>query len=116
MMNLGRTRELIDNGIDRDDPVKGLIQILEAAQGVLALPDSEFMWSWWDTAEEAQKHLADLIGQVKGGKLPNRDKVSVLFLPTGPLQEVSISSGWGEAFNIVADKFDEVARLVWGSI
>ena len=30
----------------------------------------------------------------------------MLFLPTGPIQEVSLSSGWGDAFVALADRFD----------
>ena len=33
----------------------------------------------------------------------------MLFLPTGPIQEVSLSSGWGDAFVALADRFDLAA-------
>lgn len=32
----------------------------------------------------------------------------VVFAPTGPLQEVSLSSDWAEAFMALARRFDEV--------
>ncbi|WP_161599681.1 hypothetical protein [Pseudomonas arsenicoxydans] len=40
--------------------------------------------------------------------------VAVLFAPTGPLQELCMSSGWAETYLKVAGKFDEVERLLWG--
>ena len=33
--------------------------------------------------------------------------MSVLFAPTGPMQELSIDSGWGQEFIALADRFDE---------
>jgi hypothetical protein len=32
--------------------------------------------------------------------------MAVLFLPTGPVQEVSLSGGWGDEFVALADRFD----------
>jgi hypothetical protein len=32
--------------------------------------------------------------------------VGGLFLPTGPLQELAIEHGWGDAFLALADRFD----------
>ena len=38
--------------------------------------------------------------------------MQVLFAPTGPVQEVSISSGWGEEFLTLASRFDtELSRI-----
>ncbi len=42
-----------------------------------------------------------------------RLEVAILFAPTGPIQEVSISNGWGEFFIKLADKFDEIERILW---
>jgi ferredoxin len=42
-------------------------------------------------------------------KLPPRGDLSVLFAPTGPIQEVGVSSGWGEAFLELAERFDRAA-------
>lgn len=45
--------------------------------------------------------------------LPERVDVGVLFAPTGPLQEVSLSSGWAELFLKVSEKYDRVEKLLW---
>lgn len=37
--------------------------------------------------------------------------MSFFFIPTGPLQEVSISSGWGDEFCALADRFDAAMAL-----
>jgi hypothetical protein len=54
-----------------------------------------------------------LVSTLKSGVLPERLKFAVLFAPTGPLQEVSLSSGWAKTFLKVADKYDEVEALLW---
>jgi hypothetical protein len=47
-----------------------------------------------------------LLSQLKAGEFPSADSLRVLFLPTGPIQEVSVSSGWGDAFLELANRFD----------
>jgi hypothetical protein len=37
-------------------------------------------------------------------------ELRVLFAPTGPIQEVSVSSGWGDAFLELADRFDDAMQ------
>ena len=54
-----------------------------------------------------------MINRLNAGALPEKMSVSLLFAPTGPLQEVSLSSGWGEAFLRVASRYEEVEALLW---
>ncbi len=112
-MNLDRTRHLIHQGFDQADPKEWLIQVLESAIELVDIPDNDFAWSSWETADDARKELNDLIVRVKAGDIPERLDVSVLFGPTGPLQEVSLSSGWAETFLKVAERFDELERSLW---
>jgi hypothetical protein len=37
----------------------------------------------------------------------------VLFAPTGPIQEVSISSGWGNEFLDLAERFDRAVQRAY---
>ncbi len=37
------------------------------------------------------------------------DDILIQFLPTGPLQEISISNGWDKAFLKLAEQFDKYA-------
>jgi hypothetical protein len=50
------------------------------------------------------------------GRLPPRLDMSMLFAPTGPIQEVSLSSGWGDKFIAVADRFDRASEVAYGSV
>ena len=38
--------------------------------------------------------------------------IRVLFAPTGPIQEVSLSSGWGHEFIKLAERFDKEYEIV----
>jgi hypothetical protein len=112
-MQLDRTKELIHQGIDLSNPFHGLAHVLEAALELISLPDNDFAWSSWANEFEAKTEIQSLLELVRSGNLPERIKVSVLFAPTGPLQEVSLSSGWGEPFLKVAEAFDKVEARIW---
>jgi hypothetical protein len=112
-MQLDRTKALIHQGVDMSNPHGALVTVLESALELVSLPDNDFAWSSWADAAEAQAEIRSLIEQVQSGALPERVAVSVLFAPTGPLQEVSLSSGWAEPFLKVAERFDEIETLVW---
>ena len=73
--------------------------IVTELRALVARPDNDFLYSWWDDAAAA---LAELDGIT-------RDGLATLFLPTSGLQELAISSGWGDEFNALADRFDEAA-------
>ena len=90
-----------------------LILVLESAIELVSLPENDFCWSRWQGAKEAIAEIDSLRKEILDGSLPERLTVALSFGPTGPLQEVSLSSGWGEAFLRVADKFDEVEKLIW---
>ncbi len=112
-MNLNRARQLIHEGINRGNPTESLIHVLESAIELISIPDNDFCWSSWNGEEEAKRELLGLISSIKNGELPEKVKIAVLFAPTGPLQEVSLSSGWAEAFLKIAEKYDEVEALLW---
>lgn len=112
-MNLERTKELIRGGIDKTDPYGALVLVLESAIELVQIPENEFCWSYWEDSNEATKEISKLLGLAKSYTLPERVEVAVLFAPTGPLQEVSLSSGWADPFLRVVEKYDEVERLLW---
>ncbi len=112
-MKLDRTKELIHGTIDKADPYGALVLVLESATELVQLPENDFCWSYWEDAEEATREISKLLNLARSHTLPERVEVAVLFAPTGPLQEVSLSSGWAEPFLKVAEKYDEVERLIW---
>ena len=83
------------------------------ARRLLALPDNDFSYSSFVDQEAALDELDAYIAELRAGSTKTGG-MSVLFLPTGPLQEVSLSSGWGDAFVALADRFDAAAASAQG--
>ena len=90
-------------------PLQDLIAVMRDARKLLALPGNDFDWSSWKDQRAALAEMDAHIDTLERGSVPN---LSVLFLPTGPIQEVSVSSGWGEDFLRLAERFDhEIAKV-----
>jgi hypothetical protein len=87
-----------------------LRNVLRDPRSLIALPDNDFAWSSWQGPEAALQEIDGLIVALEGGQSPPRLRMSVLFAPTGPIQEVSLSSGWGEEFLALAARFDAAAE------
>jgi hypothetical protein len=85
--------------------VDELIDVLLEARRLVALPGNDFTWSSFLDQESALAELDAHIARVRAGGA-DTGGMAVLFLPTGPMQEVSLSSGWGDAFVALADRFD----------
>ena len=91
-----------------------LIIVLQEARALLARPNNDFAWSSWNDASAALRELDGHITRLQAGELPSRADLDVLFLPTGPIQEVSVSSGWGGQFLALANRFDAAMRRLYG--
>jgi hypothetical protein len=83
-----------------------LVTVLREAREYLALPDNDFAWSSWENAADALREIDGLIARIESGKMPERLDLQMLFGATGPIQEVSLSSGWGYEFIDLAKRFD----------
>jgi len=105
---------LLNRKLDTRYPVQELINIFECLIELINYPENDFAWTIWDNSSEAANKLQNIIGLLKSGELPNRDDISFLFLPTGSLDELSISSGWSDIFIKIADKCFFIEGLIWG--
>ncbi|MAS92884.1 MAG: hypothetical protein CMO55_06765 [Verrucomicrobiales bacterium] len=94
-------------------PTNTLIQILEAALDLIDTPGNDFTWSSWDDAAEARREITACIQNLQAGQRPEKEDISVLFAPTGPLHELSLSSGWADTFTKLASQYDKVEPLLW---
>ena len=86
-----------------------LIDILKEAKALLARDGNNFSWSSWIDHDHAISEIDSIITKLENGSVPD---IGVLFAPTGPIQEVSLSSGWGDEFLELADRFDEEYQAV----
>jgi len=90
-----------------------LVEVLREARALLALPDNDFCWSSWCDSNAALATMDRQIAMIEAGSLPPRLDLAVLFGPTGPVQEVSLSSGWGTEFLAVSRRFDAAVERVY---
>jgi hypothetical protein len=77
-------------------------------RAVVAMPENDFSWSSWSDAGQALGEIDSIIEKIRQGKFPV--SAEVLFLPTGPLQELSLSSRWGDEYIVLASRFDAAKK------
>lgn len=87
--------------------INELTKILSETREYLARPDANFDWSSWPDQETALAEIDGALARLRDGHLPTM--LAVLFVATGPIQEVALSSGWGNEFLKLANRFDECA-------
>jgi hypothetical protein len=87
-----------------------LVKVLQEARGLLACPTNDFMYSQWDDEREATAHIDAVLERIRRGDRVNLSDLALLFAPTGSIQEVSESSGWGSHFLELATRFDNAIR------
>ena len=92
-----------------------LVEVLREARQFLSRPDNDFAWSSWDDAPAALREIDGIIARIESGNIPKRSDIELLFLPTGPIQEVSVSSGWGQEFVELASRFDAAIECAYGA-
>ncbi len=83
------------------------------ARRLIALPENDFTWSSFIDQEAALEEIDGCIAALEAGTV-DPCAIGLLFLPTGPIQEVSLSSGWGDEFVALADRFDLAAAAHFG--
>jgi hypothetical protein len=90
----------------REDDVKTdeILQVRRETRELVARPDSNFEWSDWESLKSALREIDSLIDSISTGALLDTKQLGLLFAPTGPVREVSLSNGW--ALLKLAARFD----------
>jgi hypothetical protein len=83
-----------------------LIEVLREAREFLARPGNDFDWSSWNSRDDALRQIDGLIAGIESDDMPARIDLTLLFAPTGNIQEVAESSGGGRQFLTLAARFD----------
>jgi hypothetical protein len=109
---LDRTEQLL-SGPEATNPRVALANVLRSAAELLSSPDNDFAWSSWANQAAAVAEVEALLALVEAGELPDRTSISVLFAPTGPIQEVSLNSGWADVFMSLAERYERAAVVLW---
>lgn len=87
--------------------VARLIEVLAEARELVARPGNDFSWSSWVDADHALTEIDQRVAQLRAGREPFGEGTGILFVPSGPMQELSLSSGWGGEFCQLADRYDQ---------
>ncbi len=104
------TKQLLE-GVSREDPVSFLCLVLSSTIELVSLDDNDFSWTSWQDRTEAVSEIQLLLNMLKQNGTTDFAQLAVLFAPTGPLQELSMSSGWGDVYLRLAGLYDEAERL-----
>lgn len=88
-----------------------LLSVLATTSNLLAHSNEE----GWDLKDPKKlksdvDQIIDSIFYQGGQGLP--EYWSILYAPTGPLQEASIANGWAEIFLKLAEEFDSVEHVI----
>lgn len=92
--------------------VSGLVAVLEDVLKIVETETQDVSWAggWWDEADDMTADLRDHLSRLRQADTSRMAELKVLFLPTGPLQEVSISSGWSTRYLDLAARFDAASN------
>lgn len=88
----------------------GIVTILKEVKDIIDSPNTDVIWSGYETVKEAIEDLDLYIKKMSQSDEAVIEDVKYLFAPTGRLQEISIDSGWGDEFLEIAERFDELIK------
>jgi hypothetical protein len=86
-----------------------LRSVLQEARTLLNRPANDFAWSKWDDVAAGVAEVDSHIAAIERDDLSRLSDLALLFAPTGSIQEVAESSGWGTEFLALAARFDDAA-------
>ncbi len=90
-----------------------LTDVMLDVRRLLALPGNDFSWSSFADQYSALRELDTHIESLRRGSTKTGG-MSLLFAPTGPVQEVAISSGWGDEFVALGHRYDVACAVLHG--
>ena len=82
------------------------IEQISRLKHLLSLPNVDVCWSKYTYADEVIRDLEFLEKGIINKDENAIDQLLFLLLPTADLQEISISSGWGKEFLVIANTLE----------
>ena len=79
---------------------------------LIAQPSTDVCWSRYNTPDEVICDLEIIENGVLNKDLESIDRLLFLLAPTGDLQEISLSSGWGDEFLDIAETMEKEAKKI----
>ncbi|MCC2110864.1 MAG: hypothetical protein KDJ16_02385 [Hyphomicrobiales bacterium] len=90
------------------DKFDELAKLLAEVRAYLARPNNRFEWSGWNDVDDALAEFDAIAIAIARYDEAARARLQLYFAPTGPIQEVSLSSGWGDEFLALARRADKL--------
>lgn len=84
-----------------------IIDVLEKVKYIVTNYEMDFTWSPYSSSDELIEILNNIILKLRNRDYSCRDQISLLFAPTGALQEIAIDSGWSETYMKLSSVIDE---------
>lgn len=97
-------------GFEIETPEERMIAVLEEAKALVLRPGNDFLWSSWEDAGDAAREIDEYVARLRLGPIGKR-AMAGMFAPTGPLQELALSSGWSAEYSGLAARFDAIAMV-----
>jgi|KBSSwiS6_1023812.scaffolds.fasta_scaffold20545_2 hypothetical protein len=91
-----------------------LIDIINKVKAKIS-DNSDMVWTHYGNAKQLTDELRLYTQELQNGNMSSLEKIKLLFLPTGTLQEHSISNGWRDEYLKLAEKFDNLYSTVTNS-
>ncbi|GGS25872.1 hypothetical protein [Actinokineospora fastidiosa] len=86
--------------------MEGVAGVLEDLLAVVSGSEQDTGWSGWGGGDEMVAELRGHLARLRVGDASGLPALRRLFAPTGALQEVALSSGWGGRYLELARRFD----------
>jgi hypothetical protein len=91
----------------QSSPALEVAGVLRDVRARIARPGASSAFSGWRTQAEALAEIDWLLRVLGSGERPPYPALRILFLATGPIQDLSVDNGWGTEFLELAERFDE---------
>lgn len=87
-----------------------VIKVLEKIKEIIENYQIDLSYSTYRSEEELVNELDLYIFKLKANDFSCNKEISLLFAPTGDLQEIAIDSGWSEEYMELAEIIDKYIK------
>ena len=84
-----------------------VINVLEKVKDIIKNYEMDLSWSTYESEEKLINDLNLYICKLKENDFSYNEKIKFLFAPTGDLEEIAISSEWGEEYIQLSEIIDK---------
>ncbi|WIX80882.1 hypothetical protein QRX50_09005 [Amycolatopsis carbonis] len=83
-----------------------LCEVITGLLNILRTGEHDVTWSSYRSTDDAAAELEELKRRIKRGDAQAEQRFAELCLPTGALEEIAVSSGWGLAWVELTRRID----------